>query len=199
MLQLKVLIEGIHHKIEGILHASSTVTLVRSEGKNILVDSGSFGDRGKLIDALGKEGLAPKDIDIVIVTHTHLDHTANLSLFENARIYAKHSPASQGAMFFGNNAKVMPVNLDNNEIAKDVRTILTPGHLEAHLSVIVKTKEGTYVLCGDAIQTDDHVDIGARPKRAWNWDEYEKSRERILQMADYVVPGHGGIIRLKKS
>lgn len=62
--------------------------LVRSEGKNILVDTG-YGRKltdkmqayaglerpeGDLLEALARHNIAPEDIDIVINTHLHLDH-----------------------------------------------------------------------------------------------------------------------------
>jgi glyoxylase-like metal-dependent hydrolase (beta-lactamase superfamily II) len=57
-----------------------TTYVVRSQGKNILVDSGvgvhglwRFGD-GHLLDSLKELDLAPEDIDFVLPTHMHLDH-----------------------------------------------------------------------------------------------------------------------------
>jgi glyoxylase-like metal-dependent hydrolase (beta-lactamase superfamily II) len=57
-----------------------TTYVVRSQGKNILVDSGvgvhglwRFGD-GHLLDSLKELDIAPEDIDFVLPTHMHLDH-----------------------------------------------------------------------------------------------------------------------------
>lgn len=198
MAEIKVLLAGTHEKINNVMHANSTVSLIKSEGKLILVDAGSFGDRKKLIEALEKEGIKPSDIHVVIVTHTHLDHTTNLDLFENAKIYTKPSPQSKGAVFHGNSNEIDRANMDNFEITKDVKTILTPGHLEAHISVCVKTEKGVYVICGDAIQKEEYVSDENKPRKVWNWDEYEKSRKKILTMADYVIPGHGGVVKVPK-
>lgn len=200
MTRVKVLIKGIHEEIEGIMHASSTVSLIQSQDKNILVDSGSFGDRKKLIEALKKESLEPKDIDILIVTHAHLDHTANLDLFKNAEIYAKHSPSSKGSIFHGNSNEIIGkgVDLENHKITDDVLTILTPGHLESHISVVVNTHEGVYVICGDAISKEEYTHGIHKPRRAWNWEEYEKSRKRILEIADFIIPGHGEVFKVQK-
>ncbi|MGD9932499.1 MAG: MBL fold metallo-hydrolase [Dehalococcoidia bacterium] len=65
----------------GLFPISITCFLLRSGGKNILVDSG-IGQRrrpgfppGKLDDALRQNDLTPADIDLVVNTHLHLDHT----------------------------------------------------------------------------------------------------------------------------
>lgn len=65
----------------GLFPISITCYLVRSAGRNILVDSGIGRRRrpgfppGKLDDALRENGLSPDDIDLVVNTHLHLDHT----------------------------------------------------------------------------------------------------------------------------
>jgi glyoxylase-like metal-dependent hydrolase (beta-lactamase superfamily II) len=65
---------------EDLFESRVTTYLVRSQGKNILVDSGvgvhglwRFGD-GHLLDSLKELDLAPEDIDFVLPTHMHLDH-----------------------------------------------------------------------------------------------------------------------------
>lgn len=64
----------------GLLPMAVTCYLVRSAGKNILIDSGLGGrrrpgfPRGHLDDTLQQAGIAPDDIDIVLNTHMHIDH-----------------------------------------------------------------------------------------------------------------------------
>ncbi|MGB2642655.1 MAG: MBL fold metallo-hydrolase [Candidatus Acidiferrum sp.] len=61
--------------------------LVRAGGKNILVETGNgtkwdaklraiykFPENDPLVESLGKAGVEPKDIDLVINTHLHFDH-----------------------------------------------------------------------------------------------------------------------------
>ncbi|MEK7218116.1 MAG: MBL fold metallo-hydrolase, partial [Patescibacteria group bacterium] len=197
MVHVTILLEGKHEKVSHGLYASSTVSLLRAGDANILVDTGSFGDRERLIHSLAKEGLTPLDISKVIVTHLHLDHTANLDLFKNADIITKPSPQSAGLVFHGSNNIVSRLTIDHLEIAPGIHTILTPGHVESHISVVAETNDGTYIICGDAIQTADQVDRAVKPKTAWNMDAFEASRNVILETADYVVPGHGGVVRIK--
>jgi len=197
MIEINVLLVGRHDKIQGGTNAGSSVVLIKTDNKVILVDTGSFGDRKRLVETLKNEKIKPDDVDIVLVTHTHLDHTANLDLFKKAEIITKHSPQSVGVMFHGFDNDIAHINVDNLEVVKGVRTILTPGHIEAHISVVVETDKGTYVICGDAIQTENQLDTNCKPEKAWNFDEFAKSRKRILEIADYVVPGHGDVIKVK--
>lgn len=79
-----------------------SVTLIQADdGTNILVDTGVDTDdpvKKELWDnlitcchgvawALEQVGLTPEDIDIVILTHAHLDHIGGVQRFVNARVY----------------------------------------------------------------------------------------------------------------
>ncbi len=64
----------------GLFPMAITCYLVRSNGKNYLVDTG-LGNRrrpgfprGKLDETLREMGIDPADIDIVLNTHLHIDH-----------------------------------------------------------------------------------------------------------------------------
>ena len=96
--------------------------LVRSDGRNIAVDTG-LGAKdspetpwGELLDDMSRNGLSPDDIDAVVMTHLHRDHVGwntvrddggNLKpTFPNARYYfskvdldASHDPALQPDRF----------------------------------------------------------------------------------------------------
>ena len=65
----------------GLMPMSITCYLLRSAGKNVLIDTG-LGNRkrpgfpeGKLDESLKAAGIAPSEIDLVIHTHLHIDHT----------------------------------------------------------------------------------------------------------------------------
>ncbi|MFN2577185.1 MAG: N-acyl homoserine lactonase family protein [Pyrinomonadaceae bacterium] len=73
------------------------IWLIKSPGKNILVDTGCYHDnvvKGKGIqnlikasDAIVKVGLRAADITDVIITHMHWDHADGMDLFPNAKIW----------------------------------------------------------------------------------------------------------------
>ncbi len=193
MAQVKVLIEGVHES-DKVFKASSTVTLVKSD-KNVIIDTGSFLDEQKIIDALAKENLKPKDIDMVVLTHLHIDHSRNTNIFSNAALYVKHSDFS-GSKWDINNITCETIELDNLEIAKDVKVILTPGHFPYHISVVVKTKDGIIVIAGDAVSAKEA--LGKIPYPQWDDKEYLKNQKKILKIADWIIPGHGKMFKVDK-
>src|SRR3979490_132883 len=64
----------------------STVVLVRSAGRVVLIDVGSFNIRAPLITRLAQRGLRPAQVTDVLLTHSHWDHSVNWVLFANATI-----------------------------------------------------------------------------------------------------------------
>jgi glyoxylase-like metal-dependent hydrolase (beta-lactamase superfamily II) len=71
----------------GLTHSwDSTVYLIKTPGNNILIDTGSPLGREAIIARLADEGLTPADINLVLLTHGHLDHAGNVGLFENAQV-----------------------------------------------------------------------------------------------------------------
>jgi len=58
------------------LHRGSSSYLVQAKQLNILIDVGP-----SVIRRLLEYGVTTRDIDIIILTHFHVDHTADLSTF----------------------------------------------------------------------------------------------------------------------
>jgi glyoxylase-like metal-dependent hydrolase (beta-lactamase superfamily II) len=77
---LNVVMQG-----SGFPKLRSSVTLLQSQGRNILVDSGLADDAGRLIQALRARGVSPDDVDVVVASHLHYDHCGNHLLFRKAQ------------------------------------------------------------------------------------------------------------------
>ncbi|MCS7055534.1 MAG: MBL fold metallo-hydrolase [Thermoflexales bacterium] len=154
--------------------------LIEADGQRILVDCG-VGDkpndliatqydvrrpRGTLLDDLARCGLGPEDIDIVIFTHLHGDHSgwattlcqdtqssrpAVVPTFPRARYYvqsreyedATHPNERTRNTYFAENFVPLMQHgvltlLDGEAcITPCVRVVPTPGHTAGHQSVIV--------------------------------------------------------------
>jgi len=179
MNEVKVLLEGHARKTPEGWDANSAVVLVKSNGKNIIVDPGC--EKKNLIDALEKEKLSAKDIDYVVLTHSHEDHALLADIFGNAKV----------------------INKGNSVPGTEVRLLHMPGHTEDHISVVIPTPEGIYVIAGDAFWwTDDEkqkIDINKKdPASVSDMDKLIESRKKILKIADYVIPGHGKMFKVEK-
>jgi N-acyl homoserine lactone hydrolase len=162
-----------------ILDARSSVTLIKTERGWIIVDTGQVGDEEEILKALADLGLEKSDIDIIVNTHSHPDHCANNRLFSRAKtIYPK----------------------DGELIAPGVRALVTPGHSPDSISVVVDAtiQQGDemaptsrrVVIAGDALPT-----LGNFQKRVPPAVHYDRalavaSMNKIIEMADIVIPGH---------
>jgi hydroxyacylglutathione hydrolase len=75
-----------------------SVYLLFRPGRAVLVDSGRRGSERKIIEALGREGLQPGMLELLILTHTHFDHAgsaARLKTLTGCRIMVHRSEADR--------------------------------------------------------------------------------------------------------
>ncbi len=205
--------------------------LVRSSGKLILVDTGIGtkldekqrttyfpGDYGHLLRRLRLLGVLPEEIDAVVNTHLHFDHsgwnTANihghaLPTFPRAKYYmqrgeyeaALHANDRTRASYLVDNflplARTGQLELVDGEaaIAPGVHLVPTPGHTVDHASVVLSDGGQTALFIGDIVQH------GAQLERtAWisAWDvlplislETKKALfERAISEQALIVSGH---------
>jgi len=196
MAEVKQLLVGENKEAEGGYIVSCSVVLIKTD-KNILVDAGTFHDKQNLIDALANEGLKPEDVDVVILTHCHVDHTANLYLFRNAEIYCEHKAEPNIIRIDPTSYLIKPFKEGELDFGSDVKIFSTTGHMQGHISILVKTNKGNVVVAGDAISTKG--DIGDIPGNLWNEEKYAESQKKIIELADYIIPGHGEMFKVKKN
>jgi len=195
MAKVKVLVEGYAREVNRIEHASSTVTLIQENDKNIIVDPGM--DRKKLLEALKKEGLSPKDINVVLLTHMHLDHILLAGIFENAEVY-------DSSEIYSFNGTIEP---SYQEIPySKIEFISTPGHDEFHTSFSVDTDEGKVVIASDLFwwkdnqeqKTDRESLLNLEDPYVKDKDALMESRKKVLEIADIIIPGHGKMFKVEK-
>jgi glyoxylase-like metal-dependent hydrolase (beta-lactamase superfamily II) len=170
----------------------SAVVLIRAGKRNIVVDPGAMGYAAEVVRALAERGLMPSDIDTVVNTHMHLDHTYNNYLFPNALIY---TPTSVWHSDDGNRVEMYPTVTDLG--ISGVVFLDTPGHMEKHISVLVESGGKKTVIAGDAVRESVIAD-GIIPKKYPDGEKYLKSMKRIFGLADEIIPGHGPIIKGKR-
>ncbi len=175
---------------DGRLRADATISLIKGP-RNIVVDTGNPASGQALSAALGDMRLAPGDIDFVVCTHGHTDHTGNNGLFPHATFIVGRD-ISKGDIFRTHDFESRPLKL-----CEYVEVIPTAGHTKYDVSVKVETAEGLVYIVGDLIFT--------RPGRAGDelWCSFAEfpetqaaNRRAALARADYIVPGHAGIFKV---
>lgn len=174
---------------------STRCLLIEGRGHRTLVETGN-GDKfpPKLKDiygidheraihvALREAGVAPGDIDTVVMTHLHFDHSGGTTrrtptgavepVFRRARHVvqsrewedATHPHERNRASYLPENVFPLAAHglLDlvdgEHEVAPGVRVLPTPGHTAGHQSVLVGDPDGPRVLfLGDVVPTAVHT------------------------------------------
>lgn len=69
----------------------SCVYIIKEDDKLILIDTSSKDTRPELMRDLMELNINPIDVNIVLITHAHWDHTGNINLFRNAQFYDYHN------------------------------------------------------------------------------------------------------------
>jgi len=193
MATVKVLVEGYAHKGKDGYVATSTTVLIEDSGKKILVDPGC--NEKLLLDALERVNLKPSDIDMIFLTHFHLDHVLNIRLFPGKDVL------DASTIYRGDNE----IPFSEKIPGTDVEIIATPGHSSEHATPLVRTDNGIVAIAEDLWwwergkqKTDTKSLLTLKDPFARDNKALLKSRKRILEKADLVIPGHGKIFRVEK-
>lgn len=191
MTSLKVLIEGYAKKISDGWIASSTTTLIIENNLKIIVDPGA--NRDLLLSKLTEQGLTPEDINLVFMTHYHVDHNLLAGIFTKAKIL-------DDSIVYENDKET---EYAGTIPGTEIKVLKTPGHDQFHASLMVKTSDGIVCVAGDVFWWPDneeqktdaenllsHKDSFVKDEKA-----LLKSRKKILAVADWIIPGHGKMFK----
>ena len=157
----------------------STCTLVRDGSVAAVVDPGLAPNAAAILDPLRALGLAPSDVTDVILSHHHPDHTVNAALFPKAAIH------DQWAIYRGDRWESR--DCEGAELTPSIRLIRTPGHSAEDLTTLVGTRGGVVALTHLWWNAEGPADDPYAPDR----EILRRSRQRVLGLAQRVVPGHG--------
>jgi glyoxylase-like metal-dependent hydrolase (beta-lactamase superfamily II) len=189
--------------------------LVVNTGKDlILVDTGAGGlapTTGKLVGNLRAEGIAPSDIDIVIITHGHPDHLGGNTgadgkpAFPNARFVIwkeewdfwttgqaeqKLDEHSRAILTQYARRNLLPIQnridlVDREaEIVPGVRAIAAPGHTPGLMALDISSKNEHLLCVSDVVLHPAHLE-----HLEWNCvfdivpEKVSATRRRLLERA----------------
>lgn len=166
-------------------------------------------------------GVRKEEIKTIVLSHMHFDHTGNLKLFKNAKVYAPKADVEFAkAAFKKGDATAafgyhkvdldLPIRYElvekDFELAKGVEVICLPGHSPGVLGLVVHLAGGTMIFPMDAVYTKE---IYGPPAKAsglvFNRVEYFASIEKVRSLAQKyrakVIPAHDSEVfkNLKKA
>jgi glyoxylase-like metal-dependent hydrolase (beta-lactamase superfamily II) len=188
MAEVKVLIEGWTNadtKAQGEDETTCcTSCLITDDNLKIVTDPGVLADQKIMTDALARENLTVNDITHVFITHSHIDHYRNIGMFPKAKT------VEYWGLWDGAKTWDRPEKMSNN-----IDVIETPGHNYDGLSMLVNTKQGKIAVVGDVWWKENYPE---NDPYASDLEKLAESREKILKIADYIIPGHGDMFEVKK-
>jgi glyoxylase-like metal-dependent hydrolase (beta-lactamase superfamily II) len=177
--RLDVLVEGYVR----MPHVAGTVSLIRDAGRVVVVDPGMVADRDRILRPLRDLGVRPDDVTDVVVSHHHLDHTVNIALFPTVPVHDFQS-VIEGDVFTRR-------AVEGASISPSIRLHATPGHTPQDVTTLVGTADDVVALTHLWWTAEGPADDPYTPDR----EELRQQRERVLDLATLIVPGHGAPFR----
>jgi glyoxylase-like metal-dependent hydrolase (beta-lactamase superfamily II) len=189
--EVKILVEG-YTNADSVDRAGeektcATITLVRDDGTIMVVDPGVLESQQILIDELAKENLTVKDVNFVCITHSHIDHYRNIGMFPNAKAL------DFSGVWDKNVCKDWQENFTTN-----IQIMKTPGHDYTSITLFVDTDEGVVAICGDVFWKENYPAEPQGDAYALDHEKLKQSRKMVLEMADWIIPGHAGIYKTNR-
>ncbi len=191
---------------------------VEGNGLKILVDTGintphkylpyhpCWQEKDETLEAaLAELGWRFNDIDIVINSHLHYDHSENNPLLPNAQFfvslreweYAKNPVATQKWLYSHNwdqaPLSVMNyvlINQDFYQVVPGIKTIETPGHSAGHQSILINTADGLLCVAGDAACFMENFTRPTPPGGLTSVEQALASIEKMRRNADRIFMNH---------
>jgi len=187
--EVKILIEGYTNADSvgetGEEKTRSTTTLIKDGDLVMVVDPGVLDSQQILVDALEKENLTVKDVNFVCITHSHLDHYRNIGMF----------PEAKTLEYFGVWNKESSENWQEH-FSTNIQVLRTPGHDYTGITLFVTTDTGVVAICGDVFWKENYPE---KDEYALDPEKLKESREMVLKMSDWIIPGHGQMYKTKKG
>jgi N-acyl homoserine lactone hydrolase len=209
---------------EGIIAIDTGETVKAKDRKNYLANESAYSryisqhtskfiieQEDELNYQLYKISLKPQDVNLVVLTHLHLDHTDGLRFFPNTEIVVNQfeydHPYANLPTTYPSWFKPKLVNYNKNKIevfekaypitnAEDVLYVPTPGHTNGHSSIIFKTDDIDIIFAGDTSYYQEQLLKG---EIAGVNKDFAKTRETYKKLLNYAslhptvyLPSHDG-------
>ena len=180
---------------------AASVTLVMDD-RNILVDTGHFGNRDNLLSRLKENMIKPSEIDAVVLTHLNWDHCLNVDIFKDSEILIGKQEYEKGTLSgvaddltekFKGYLGGLNINLveDGHKVSNNSSILSTPGHTPGHVSLSIRHENRFTVIAGDAIPNIRAYRRGIPDLIFYDLKAAKQSIARIKALEpNVIIPGH---------
>jgi hypothetical protein len=92
----------------------------------------------------------------------------------------------------------------SENFTSNIQILRTPGHDHTGITLFVKTGPesgypGIVAICGDIFWKEDYPQDPRDDAYASDPEKLKESRDMVLKMANWVIPGHGPMYKAKKG
>jgi N-acyl homoserine lactone hydrolase len=177
--------------------------LVRGD-RDYLVDPGLIMQGAPVIGAMSELGVDPNQVKDVVLTHLHFDHAEGMAAWPMRKTYVHRieteAPYAQVVSGVMEMANLEVLEGEEGEIEPGLRWLLTPGHSDGLISLLVETDDGLVVIASDCVgPLPEYFDQMELP------DDFGPEREELLKQwkrirdldPAVVIPGHNPPVKLR--
>lgn len=193
--------DGVYwYREKGVLDANTYV--IRGE-QTVLIDPGLGNYLRLLLKEMQEDGIAPKEVDVIAITHLHPDHcdaTAALKDVSGAKVAVHSSQWEYRDMLLEEASRVLGIEAKKFEVDfvfedslehTELRIQHTPGHSPESICFYAVDKKT--LISGDLVFDKG---IGRTDLPFGNTEELINSINTISALdTELLLPGHGAILK----
>lgn len=196
--------DGRHHLVDTGVRSPAEINAGRPPERHWRVESSAT-----LSNQLALRGIAPDDIDTVLLTHLHYDHCSQIGLFPNAEIIISRdewlsvvAPAHKEMLRFTRYPRDIYAALVDSawsrlKLISDMETVLPGveswvlgGHTPGSTAYLVETESGRVALAGDFINTFANWERMVPPGLIVSLHQWFMGYRRLAEAQAIVIPSH---------
>jgi glyoxylase-like metal-dependent hydrolase (beta-lactamase superfamily II) len=212
------LLNGIH-LVTGPI--GGNIYMLKVKNNFILIDTGLPRNDSYIFKYLGKFGRDPDALDLVVLTHCHIDHTGSAAAVvekSKAKVCAHVNeldhvegrkelplPSVKGLRKISASYSLRPGRykavrvehqLEDTQMVGPLETIHLPGHTPGSIGLYYE--EYDMLFCGDAMTTFNDNLLGPPEEFEVDRKAAGESARKIAELAPlYLCPGHGPVLKVE--